>query len=99
MNAAPAQHSLASRLLLFAFGSTLASALVIGWVAIDSTHRSLQETVTRTHPASVVRAARITEDWIEAGRDAIRRLEPRIDGRTAETALAAWAEAAPARCR
>jgi diguanylate cyclase (GGDEF)-like protein len=66
VNGGPAQQSLTGRLLLFAFGSTLAGALVISWVAIDSTRRSQQDMVERTHPAALARASAQIQDWAEA---------------------------------
>jgi hypothetical protein len=91
----PAQQSLAGRLLLFAFGSTLLGALVIGWVAIDSTRRSQQEMVARTHPAALARASTQIKEWIEASWAATESIGSRVGPGRPSEALQRLAEQHP----
>ena len=92
MRGGPATQSLAARLLLFAFGSTLTGALVISWVAIDSTRVSLEALVDRTHPAALARAASRVHEWLESGETAARKVVS-IGPRSREPELRALAEA------
>jgi diguanylate cyclase (GGDEF)-like protein len=91
----PAQQSLAGRLLLFAFGSTLLGALVVSWVAIDSTRRSQQEVVARTHPAALARASTQITEWIEAGWAATESIGSRVGPGRPSEALQRLAEQHP----
>jgi hypothetical protein len=45
-------NSLATKLILFVFVSTLATALVVSWISIQSTHDYLSLQIRRQYPAA-----------------------------------------------
>ena len=49
-------NSLATKLILFVFVSTLATALVVSWISIQSTHDYLSQQIRRQYPASLTHA-------------------------------------------
>src|ERR1700752_4608236 len=56
--------SLATKIILFVFGSTLASALVVSWISLRSTHDSLRDTIARFYPVSLEQTARQVSGWL-----------------------------------
>jgi diguanylate cyclase (GGDEF)-like protein len=56
-------NSLATKIILFVFLSTFATALVVSGIAIRSTHTHLSRLIERQYPAAVARAARSVEAW------------------------------------
>jgi len=66
--------SLATKIILFAFLSTFATALVVSWISIRSTHVYLSEMVDRQYPASLASAQRQLQAWIAVGSGELRNL-------------------------
>jgi len=66
-----AAGSLATKLILFVFVSTFATALVVSWVSIQSTYDSLRGAIDRLYPAELAHAERQMVAWLE---DADREL-------------------------
>jgi diguanylate cyclase (GGDEF)-like protein len=58
-------NSLATKIILFAFLSTFATALVVSWISIDSTHAYIRNDLDRRYPAALARAAAQLDHWIE----------------------------------
>jgi diguanylate cyclase (GGDEF)-like protein len=57
--------SLATKIILFVFGSTLATALVVSWISLRSTHDSLRDTIARFYPISLEQTARQVSTWLD----------------------------------
>jgi diguanylate cyclase (GGDEF)-like protein len=56
--------SLATKIILFVFGSTLATALVVSWISLRSTHDTLRDTIARFYPVSLEQTARQVTSWL-----------------------------------
>ncbi len=56
--------SLATKIILFVFGSTLATALVVSWISLRSTHDSLRDTINHIYPLSLEQTARRVGAWL-----------------------------------
>jgi diguanylate cyclase (GGDEF)-like protein len=59
--------SLATKIILFVFVSTFATALLVSWISIQSTYVYLSEMVDRQYPISLARARSQLQTWIGAG--------------------------------
>jgi diguanylate cyclase (GGDEF)-like protein len=70
----PPLNSLATKIILFVSVSTLATALVVSWIAIRSTHAHLRNSLDRHYPAALVRMAGQLDDWLERRGAASREL-------------------------
>jgi diguanylate cyclase (GGDEF)-like protein len=62
------RNSLATKIIFFVFLSTFLTALVVSWMAIESTHRFLREAIDRRYPALLQQSAAHVEAWLAAGR-------------------------------
>jgi len=67
-------NSLATKLILFAFISTLATALIVSWISIESTHTYLRQQVGQQYPAALARAGEALLEWLAAGREELSGL-------------------------
>jgi len=61
----PPLNSLATKIILFVFLSTFATALVVSSIAIKSTHGHIRNDLDRRYPAALARAAAHLDLWIE----------------------------------
>ena len=61
----PPLNSLATKIILFVFLSTFATALVVSWISIRSTHAHLRNSLDRRYPAALARAAGHLDHWLE----------------------------------
>ena len=66
--------SLATKIILFVFLSTFATALVVSWISIQSTHASLRGVIDRLYPQSLEHAERRAGPWLEGARAELERL-------------------------
>jgi diguanylate cyclase (GGDEF)-like protein len=66
--------SLATKIILFVFVSTLATALVVSGISIQSTHAYLSDMVDRQYPAFAIRARDQVRAWIATGASELREL-------------------------
>jgi diguanylate cyclase (GGDEF)-like protein len=66
--------SLATKIILFVFGSTLATALVVSWISLRSTHDSLRDTIARFYPVSLEQTARQVSGWLGEAQDEVDAL-------------------------
>jgi diguanylate cyclase (GGDEF)-like protein len=71
----PPLNSLATKIILFVFLSTFATALAVSALSIQSTHTHLRDLIERMYPAAVARTAARVEDW----RGAQRRIREPLD--------------------
>jgi len=67
-------NSLATKLILFVFVSTLATALVVSWISIQSTHAYLSQQIRRQYPASLANAGEAFLGWLVAGQEELGSL-------------------------
>jgi diguanylate cyclase (GGDEF)-like protein len=86
-------NSLATKLILFVFVSTLATALLVGWISIQSTYDYLSQQIRRQYPASVTQAGEALLAWLVTGQEEIAGLSvpgspPRTAARIAGAATA-----------
>jgi diguanylate cyclase (GGDEF)-like protein len=85
------RESLTTKILLFVFGSTLASTLIVSWVSIDSTRRALEATIAERHPLALHRASDAVSSWlVEARREAQRRVTSDPARAHSQMALRGW---------
>ena len=56
-------NSLATKIILFVFVSTFATALVVSWVSIQSTHGYLSSRLDHQFPASLSRSRDEISAW------------------------------------
>jgi len=70
-------NSLATRIILFVFVSTFATALVVSWLSIQSTHTYLRDRIEKAYPASLERANAAARSWLLAGQAEIEALAVR----------------------
>jgi diguanylate cyclase (GGDEF)-like protein len=75
----PPLNSLATKIILFVFLSTFATALAVSWISIRSTHASLQGVVEHLYPLAVDHAALRAAPWLEAARLEVQGLERKFD--------------------
>jgi len=66
--------SLATKIILFVFVSTFATALLVSWTSIQSTHVYLSEMVDQQYPISLARARNQLRAWITAGSQELQDL-------------------------
>ena len=66
--------SLATKIILFVFGSTLATALVVSWISLRSTHDSLRDTIARFYPVSLEQTARQVSGWLAEAQEEVDAL-------------------------
>jgi len=67
-------NSLATKIILFVFVSTFATALVVSWVSIKSTHDYLSSRLDRQFPASLMRSRDEISNWIAQNFGELREL-------------------------
>jgi diguanylate cyclase (GGDEF)-like protein len=85
-------NSLATKLILFVFVSTLATALAVSWISIQSTHDYLSQQIRRQYPASLTHAGEALLGYLVAGQEELAGLAgdaagpPRSAGRAASPA-------------
>jgi diguanylate cyclase (GGDEF)-like protein len=75
--------SLATKIILFVFGSTLLTALVVSWISLQSTQDSLRNTIEHFYPLSLEQTSRRTAAWVREAQDevdALALLAERLDG-------------------
>jgi diguanylate cyclase (GGDEF)-like protein len=85
-------NSLATKLILFVFVSTLATAVVVSWISIQSTHTYLSQQILRQYPASLAHASQALLGWLTSGQEELGSLA--VDGRLRRAWPRAAAEAA-----
>ncbi|HEY8152544.1 MAG TPA: diguanylate cyclase [Myxococcota bacterium] len=68
-------NSLATKLILFVFVSTLATALVVSWISIQSTHDYLSLQMRRQYPAALANAGEVVLGWLVAGQEELTGLK------------------------
>jgi diguanylate cyclase (GGDEF)-like protein len=56
--------SLATKIILFVFASTLATAVVVSWISLQSAHESLRGTISHVYPLSLAHTARSLSAWL-----------------------------------
>ena len=81
----PRSHSLtslATKIILFVFLSTFATALVVSWISIQSTHASLRRVIDRLYPRSLEHAERVVGPWLSTARAELETLAADPDLRT-----------------
>jgi diguanylate cyclase (GGDEF)-like protein len=104
--------SLATKIILFVFLSTLVTALVVSWISIQSTHDSVRSVIDRHYPQSLVHAELRAGPWLATARaeletlaagpalktpaGATRELEATLERRTTHWLGLAWIDAAGA---
>jgi diguanylate cyclase (GGDEF)-like protein len=79
--------SLASKIILFVFASTLATALVVSWISLRATQDSLRDTIARFYPISLEQTARAISSWLletQAEVDALAALAGRPENARGE---------------
>jgi len=67
-------NSLATKLILFVFISTFATALVVSWVSIQSTHTYLSQQIGQQYPAALAHAGEALLEWLVAGQEELASL-------------------------
>jgi diguanylate cyclase (GGDEF)-like protein len=67
-------NSLATKLILFVFVSTFATALVVSWISIQSTHTYLSQQIGRQYPAALAHADQALLDWLVDGQEELAAL-------------------------
>jgi len=71
-------NSLATKLILFVFVSTLATALVVSWISIQSTHDYLSQQIRRQYPASLTHAGEGLLGWLVTGQEELASLSGEV---------------------
>ena len=71
--------SLATKIILFVFLSTFATALVVSWISIQSTHDSVRGVIDRHYPLSLAHAERRAGPWLADARAEIDALAAESD--------------------
>ena len=66
--------SLATKIILFVFGSTLVTALVVSWISLQSTQDSLRNTIAHFYPMSLDQTTRRSAAWIHDAQDEVDAL-------------------------
>ena len=72
-------NSLATKIILFVFVSTFATALVVSWVSIQSTHGYLSSRLDRQFPASLSRSRDEISAWFAQNLGDLRDLAEHAD--------------------
>jgi diguanylate cyclase (GGDEF)-like protein len=67
-------NSLATKLILFVFVSTLATALLVGWISIQSTYDYLSQQIRRQYPVSLTQAGEALLGWLVTGQEELAGL-------------------------
>jgi hypothetical protein len=62
-------NSLATKLILFVFVSTFATALVVSGISIQSTHTYLSQQIGQQYPAAVEKAGEGLLEWLVGGQE------------------------------
>jgi diguanylate cyclase (GGDEF)-like protein len=75
-------NSLATKLILFVFVSTLATALAVSWISIQSTHDYLSQQIRRQYPASLTHAGEALLGFLIAGQEELAGLSADSAGGT-----------------
>ena len=76
-------NSLATKLILFVFISTFATALVVSGISIQSTHTYLSQQIGQQYPAALARAGEAVLEWLVAGQEELASLASNSDLRRA----------------
>ena len=72
-------NSLATKIILFVFLSTFATALAVSWIAIQSTHKSLRGVVDHMYPLALYHTAPRANSWLRAAELEVFGLARRYD--------------------
>jgi diguanylate cyclase (GGDEF)-like protein len=83
------RHSISAKIIFLVFLCTFSTALVISWIAIDSTHSQVRSRIDRGFPTALERSRNEIGPWLEAGRASLEELTPK----TSERDLIAFTEA------
>jgi diguanylate cyclase (GGDEF)-like protein len=75
--------SLATKIILFVFVSTFATAMVVSWISIKSTHDYLSSRLDRQFPAALSRSRAHFSVWFDQGLTALRDQAERRDAPSA----------------
>ena len=80
--------SLATKIILFVFASTFATAIVVSWASIQSTHDSLRDMLDRLYPATLQQIARELRPELEAASGELEALaaDPAVRAARRDTA-------------
>jgi len=87
-------ESLATKIILFVFISTFATALAVSWISIQSTHDYLTGMIDQQFPATLVRARNAVQTWVAAGAGELQQVARARDPLDVATLRAAVAESA-----
>ena len=71
--------SLATRLVLFVTGSILVTALVLSWIAIESSREHLQSQLVERYNQHLEALAERTREWFEENQAALAQFSPESD--------------------
>jgi diguanylate cyclase (GGDEF)-like protein len=75
----PPLNSLATKIILFVFLSTFATAVAVSWISIQSTHESLRGMIDHLYPLAVEHTALRSTPWLRAAELEVRSLALRVD--------------------
>jgi len=75
----PPLNSLATKIILFVFLSTFATALAVSWLSIQSTHNSLEGVIEHLYPLALDQAANRAGPWLQAAKLEVQGLERRFE--------------------
>jgi diguanylate cyclase (GGDEF)-like protein len=75
----PPLNSLATKIILFVFLSTFATALAVSWISIQSIHGSLEGAIDHLYPLALDHAANRAAPWLQAAQREVEGLERKID--------------------
>jgi diguanylate cyclase (GGDEF)-like protein len=81
--------SLATKIILFVFGSTLVTALVVSWISLQSTQDSLRSTIAHFYPISLEQTTRRAAGWIQEAQAEVDALAAGADAAEFERGVAA----------
>jgi diguanylate cyclase (GGDEF)-like protein len=92
----PPLNSLATKIILFVFLSTFATALAVSWISIHSTHNSLEGVIEHLYPLALKQASDRARPWLQAAKLEVQGLERKLDPTKSREALKAQLERAAA---
>jgi diguanylate cyclase (GGDEF)-like protein len=92
----PPLNSLATKIILFVFLSTFATALAVSWISIQSTHSSLAGVVEHLYPLALDRTTNRAGLWLQAAKLEVQGLEQEFDPAQARRKLDAQLDRAAA---
>ena len=92
----PPLNSLATKIILFVFLSTFATALAVSWISIQSTHSSLKGVIEHLYPLALDQAANRARPWLQAAKLEVQGLERKFDPARSRRELVAQLDRAAA---